>query len=473
MEKSGKRIVSIKVVLCILVVSFFFLSLLPLLYVARYDLPFGDDMMFYKESAKTWNETGNLGAVFQVAVETTRSGYVNWQGTYFPIFMLCFQPAVFSLSLYSLTPWIMLLLLIASSLFTGYVILIRYLQLNAIDWILIVFTALLFQIQLLPDIKEGFFWYNTALLYTASYCYALFLVGFLMLSLIVKSSLGRLASLLAAAIFVVAVAGGAVSLILPMLFLVLSIFLRDVVKRNKRGIISTGFILILMIVGSVINLSAPGNAIRIAFEHDYYGSHGLSALDAIMQSVINGALFTAKHTDFAMIVFLGVWIASFHRLLNKMKIRFYHPAIVFILTFGLFCMQFTPMLFSLASIGPPRIQNVIFFSLYWFWAGNVFNTVGWIHQKKKVSLYLPLTNDPIEKGVLNWNVFARKAILILTVFFSFCAFIQRDGGLYANPSVQALSELHSGISKEHYEQRLAELQGDSINEVSVESKILP
>lgn len=134
----------LKILLCSLVGVLFLLSLMPLLYIAKYDLPMGDDLLYGEMTSAAWNESHSFKRVLQAAIEKTTIIFNYWQGTFFSVFLMSLQPAVFSLALYKLTPYIMLGFFIGSTLMLSYVIIVRYLKCKIVDWLLLSFTAMIF-----------------------------------------------------------------------------------------------------------------------------------------------------------------------------------------------------------------------------------------------------------------------------------------------------------------------------------------
>lgn len=475
MERTGKRIVSIKVVLCILIGAALLLSLLPLLSIARYDLPTDDDLQSYElGTTKVWAETHSVGAVLKSAFDSTVTYYNTWQGTYFASFLMYLFPSVLPLSLYGWTPVIMLVALFASTLFIGYALIVRQLKRSRIDWLLISFTALFFQIQIMPSIKEGIFWLSSACLYLLSYCYLLSMFAFLQIARTAKSGFVRALTGVLAALSAFALAGGAFMLLIPIILSTAFILYRDIVGRDKRHIVQTSVLLLILLLGTILSTAAPGNQLRIVRENTQHaGSQLANILFSTIMSVKSGIVFVGKYSGFALFLFGGLCAATFYQTAKQSKGRFYSPILVFLATSALFCMQFFPTFYSVSNEGPARQENIVYLMLYWYYAVNILNLEGWLIRKYQADLWFADLKNTIEKQNAALVRFLRRAFLVVLAVLAFFALAQRESGLHANNSIMAFTEVQSGVAENHYKQLLIIQQGGSVTDMGKDSQILP
>lgn len=474
MADTDKRVIDTKVVLCILIGILLLLSLLPLLYIAQYDLPTDDDLQSYElGTAKVWAETHSVSAVFKAAFDSTVSYYNTWQGTYFASFLMYLLPSVLPLSLYGWTPAIMLFALIASTLFAGYALTVRQFRISRADWLLISLTALLFQIQILPSIKEGIFWLSSASLYLLSYCHLLLMFAFLQIARTAKSGFMRAISGVITALLAFALAGGAFMLLIPTILVTAFILIRDIAGKNKRHIILTSALLLVLAFGTILSTTAPGNQLRMEYFRTYNGAQESNLIRAALQSIKSGVVFVGKYSGFALFLFSGVCAAAFYPALKRSAAQFYHPLVVVFATSALFCMLFFPTYYSISNAGPARQENIVYLMLYWYYAVNVFNLEGWLIQKRRADLWITELQSTMKGQNAVPARFLRRAILIAVTVLAFFAFAQRESGLHANNSVLAVSEISSGVAADHYQQLLTKLQGGSITDEAEDSQILP
>jgi hypothetical protein len=323
-------------------------------------------------------------------------------------------------------------------------------------------------------VKEGIFWLSAACLYTLSYSYLLSMFALLQIARTAKSGFARALCVVLSALLAFALAGGAFMLLIPTILILAFLLYRDIASRDKRRIVLTAVVLLVLLIGTILSTMAPGNHMRIERENTQYdGSIWLNLIWATLLSIKSGIIFIGKYSGFAIILFSGLCAAAAYPALKRSTARFYHPLFVFIATFALFCMQFFPTFYTVFNPGPARQENIIYLMLYWFYALNVLNLEGWLIQKHRLHLWIADLKGTAEKQDASLVRLARRAFLLAIAVLAFFAFAQRESGLHANNSIMAFSEIQSGVAAKHYEQVLIERQGGTVDEQTKDSQILP
>ena len=87
-----------------IIVALFALSLLPILYVGLYTHPTGDDFWYGQLVMKAWREQHSVFACLGAAFTTIKEFYYTWQGTWYSIFLFCFNPELFVKGGYKIVP---------------------------------------------------------------------------------------------------------------------------------------------------------------------------------------------------------------------------------------------------------------------------------------------------------------------------------------------------------------------------------
>ena len=82
--------------------------LLPLLLVAKYNFPSGDDWSYGAKAYKALAEGGGLLDVLKCSFEVMAHNYVNWEGRFSNSFLASLQPGIWGEQYYCVVPWIML-----------------------------------------------------------------------------------------------------------------------------------------------------------------------------------------------------------------------------------------------------------------------------------------------------------------------------------------------------------------------------
>ena len=163
-------------VFCLIVLVF---SLLPLLYVSRYNHPTGDDILYGVDARLVWQNTHSIPQIIGSALQGVAHDYQIWQGTYAALFLMRLQPTVFSEKLYFLTPFLVIGLLLV-----GYWYLLcqirRYiLPLERYEQLGLWSVLMILSLQWAVSPKEAFYWYNGSVYYSGFYGITMLLFGLL------------------------------------------------------------------------------------------------------------------------------------------------------------------------------------------------------------------------------------------------------------------------------------------------------
>lgn len=144
------------------------ISLLPLLYIGRYNVMAADDFSMCKEMHHVVTEGGGIGGVFAYALSYVVKSYRTWIGCYSVSFLDVFNPGVFGEQFTWITPVIMAGSILAA-LYVTIRCIISYFYGKDVHrkecleiWALLSFLV----IQTVPSPSEAFFWYAGAIAYT-------------------------------------------------------------------------------------------------------------------------------------------------------------------------------------------------------------------------------------------------------------------------------------------------------------------
>lgn len=354
------------------------LSLIPIIISSFYSHPLADDFGFSEKVNHVVKNGGGLFDILSASFQQVKDTYLDWQGTYAAIFVFSLQPAAFSEHIYFLTTFVMLIALIASTLFFVNTI-FNILGYDKKIGIIISFVILLLSIHFVVDKKEAFFWWNGSSYYTLFYSFSLLFFSILIklyyAEKIIKKVIFLIISLLLAAILG---RGNYSTALLTTVILAFVIFL--LIKHKKKISLCYVMIFLILITGFVISMIAPGNSVRAAT------LTGESPVKAIIHSVFYAVVYIAKWTGLAQLAGFSV-IGFFAYILTKnSKYKFQYPFIVFVLSVLVFATQLTPPLYAMNSVGSGRQVNIYYYSYYIFMSFNIFYIIGWINQKDIVRI---------------------------------------------------------------------------------------
>ena len=241
-------------------VLIFLLSLIPILAVARYDCASGDDYGFGAAAHQAFVRTGSVAAAVQADVHHVGEVYEIWQGTWLSCFLFGLHPEVFHYHAYVIVPWIMLLVLSAGVLiFVHHFLTVRFgfsgsLSLTA------AMILLISMVQLVPDRRFAYFWWNGSIHYTVPFSLAL-------LSLVCADQwlrTQRRRSLVFLCILAAALGGMSypAALLAPVLIFLFTA--ADLIRKHNSGKRAAFFLIPAALegIGLWISAKAPGNRVR-------------------------------------------------------------------------------------------------------------------------------------------------------------------------------------------------------------------
>ena len=429
MKLSDKKKIFFSIVFIALLLCLIF-SIIPILTLAKYSAPFADDFSFSCETHRAVQNGDSIIQVIKAAAGKVSDVYNTWQGTFSGIFLMAFQPGIFSLSAYRFTTWIMLAALISGVFFFFYSLFSKAFKLPGFVSGIVSCSALILCIQLVPSANQSFYWYNGAVYYT--FTYGLTLITYaLMICYIVNGSciLIPILSILSAVI------GGSnfvTALLSCIILFFATIFLLLIRNPRWKGILIP---LTIVVVSLIISAAAPGNAVRQA---EY--PNAPDAFTAVLLSFTN-ALHYAVHwitlPYIGLLVFLTpvIWFS-----LPDSSCKFQYPAVISLLSFCVFSSMFTPHLFAEGTAGPDRLINILYFSFVILSIINLFWWCGFLHRKQKEKQAHTTQQD--------------RAVIPSTVFSALFFFLSIVLGILLfdiHPtSVMALGELKNGDAQEYF-----------------------
>ncbi len=330
-------------------------SVLPLLAISFYSHPHYDDYGFSANVHHAWLDSGNMVTLLKTAAQSAVSVRQNWQGTYLGTILSNVQPGVFSENLYFLTTFILLAAFLLCFGFFFATVLRVWFKAAGYEIIMIASLALFLMIQLLPQINEGFYWFNGGIGNTFVYSLIVFSLGLMIRLWYAK---GAKAWWLSAALLVLMVALGGGSYGGGLFFLCISalVVFYALWIRHRYRFVYAG-LLVVLAACFVYSMSAPGNDNRALI----MGTR-ISAPEAVLKSLYYGVTLLGNYFSLPVIAVLLFFLPVFWKLSQNSELSFSHPWIAMVLGIGLFCTQLVPPMFSGVFIGGGRIQNTYYFS---------------------------------------------------------------------------------------------------------------
>ena len=431
MKKFADRKISYRLLALTAVIVLIF-AIVPLLYIAKYDVPVDDDLGY---SAQTHAAVVNGDSFFKVitcAITKTAETYKSWQGSFSAVFLMTLQPGIFGYDYYQITAYLMLFSLIGSifyfcrTFFTG---------LFGADRHLSYFIAAVVSficIELVPWPNQSFFWYNGSVYYTFFFCLMLVLCGISIKFL--KDEKKWLFIIICVLSFFIG--GGNYVTALSCAILGFSAVALLALSGNKKWRFFALALLLLLLSFSLSAL-APGNSVRQAESPDHPG-----VFEAIRLSLWWGGYFvklwcSSQYWGMLLLLSPVLWEIS---KTEEVTLRF--PLAVSCFSFLFLCAMCTPHIYALGSPGPERIQNIIYFAFIILSIINLFWWFSWINKKRV----------PRPETYLSPVAFIPTALLA-----GACFIFPIITGTAKMTSAIALGELRSGEAAIYYNEQLQRL----------------
>ncbi len=433
----------------------FIISLIPILIIAKYNHSCADDFSFGIGVHRAWAQTHSLLEVLKAIGNTVHVIGQTWQGTYSAIALFTIQPAVWGEQYYFLTTYI-----IIAFLFWGIFSFFR-------SWIgrttggkpiadIVSCCVLILFLQLVPTPVESLFWWNGASFYVIWGALMLVQISrFLTVSREKKCSILQCAVM---SVLGILLAGS--NYITALLTVEMSvIFLANCIYSRKNWR-QAAVVLLVTLVGFIISVSAPGNAVR----QQQYAT--MNPILAIVESFLYAYRWAITWTPDTLILVLLLCLpfAIGTQIKANEKVPQIPLWIKLVLLIGLFASTFTPTLYSGNGIGPERAQNLRFLLWVILCFASEFivaeHAVGWIRKNGHSSVL---------EDVRAW--FSPKKAILLFGVFSIAMLLSGMRAYYFNQfdcftSVSAVHSLLKGDAKEYdriADERMQLLLGDEAN----------
>lgn len=361
-----------KIIISVLVAALG-LFIFPILFATLYGLPAADDFI------NTIQFINHEGSFWTVIIDNAKLIYMNWQGTYFGNFIAQI-PIFYLLGVSGLR-----LMMFFSAVFLFFSMFfclktfadkLGVFQSEKILFVLTVFFLFVFYPLNFCNFDEIFFWYTCVCVYTIPLA-----VCFLAVVSYLKYSEGKkMLWLLSGIIFGFLGAGGALNISAFLCTVLLFLICYDFIIGKKLHL--SAFIGLFALLGSILNVVAPGNFVR----HDVINSN-YNIFSAVFYSFYTVTYEIIKGIEAGVLptVIVLVFILSY-RNLKESKIEFKYPVLITVFGYLSCVISVFPVIFGYNGTGLAgrtvfvELIVIIFYTMlvtvYW---------AGWLC-KKNISL---------------------------------------------------------------------------------------
>ena len=330
------------------------LSLIPILWLGRYNVMCIDDYDYGRRVHDTWMATGSLQQSAKTAWQQSMDTYGFWQGTFVSCFLMGMCPMNFNYKIAYIVPIIMVGMFVISTLALGKHILCRWLGMDKAGSFFVMFMQLFMYYQVMEAPFQGIYWYNGATHYV--FMESVLFFGLTAISAALWTERKMYAVLLSAVSTVLSVivsGGNLVTGLQAEIVMALLILYTAVTNRKKIILVIIPFI--TGSIGFLFNTLAPGNAQR----SEWSTSTGYSAVMSILLSFYHELSFVIRWTPAFVILIWLMLLPILWKFMKRSYKSFSHPVWV---TLGAVCLiaaMFTPTLYATGAVGLSRVDNII------------------------------------------------------------------------------------------------------------------
>lgn len=419
--------------------AFLIILVLPLLGISFYNFPFSDDFANAKLAHETVLSGGNIFDVIGAAGRTAWKTYFSWQGSYSACFLMALNPIAWGVDKYFIGTFVLLITFVISELLflDGLLSLISMKK----DIIRIFsYSIIIIQLLFVPGIVESFYWYTGAIYYTFFYSLSLILFS-LMIKRNEKKRNEKRTIFLEVSIFILAffIAGGNYSTALITNIVLGTIFLLAIVKNKKIPWFYLSVTLV-SVMGLVLSVLSPGN-------RNHQATMGMTPIESIFASFRYGGEFAFSWIHSYIVVLYMVLIPFIWKGLKQSKFQFRLPGVVIAFAMGVFSAMFTPVLYAIASTGPPRLMCIIYYLFLLLFGLCLVYILGWI-QKRNLKIFSRFSDKKKVCFRYGWS------ILCLICFLGIMGL---SGIKHTNPVLAAL-EIKNGNAEAFRQENLDRIE---------------
>lgn len=424
-----------------LAIAAFAVMMVPLLRLALYSVPWYDDYLFGRVAKVAMEEAGNYWGAVKGAVESVRTEWYAWQGTYTSIFFMTLTPLIWGEDKYFLGP-VFLLLFLALSVFVLVKVLVKdVLKADRASCLVLQAAAAATVIMFIYTAKEGFYWYNAGFHYVGMHSLLLvFTAG--VISLLRARKKGSIVVLLLLSMLgALMVAGGNFVTTLQGLLVLLSIAALGTWFYKRRALLLLPSIAIYA-VGFYKNVTAPGNDKRAA---NFVG-WGYSPAESILRSFWEAFRYLGEFTGWITLAVLVLLVPVIWQMIKKCDFHFHYPGLVLLWSFCLYATGFTPSLYSLGHAGLSRTLNAVKITYQLLLLLNEVYWLGWLNG------YLRKKGKETPAGPAFWWFYPVMGAVMLLIFHT----APNQAGCYS--AYGAYYYIHTGEAYNFHQQYLERVE---------------
>lgn len=361
-----------------------------------------------------------------------------WQGTYISCFFMSLMPAVWGTEMYKVGLWLILLTLIVSIFLLVRVLMRDVLKVKD-NWSCL-FVQSMVSITVMVFMRsaiEGFFWYNSAVHYTAMHSLGIIYIAGLIKLVFSEGKIKTVFLLISGMLFAVVIGDVNNVTVLQVGLVILSIMGFGAIFKKKRVLLLIP-VSICYAVAMYFNINAPGNAIRGAL----YVGMKISPIEAVLRSFQSAITYFDDFTGLMTLAIIIFMLPVILHIVANTNFEFKYPLLVLVWSFCLYATGFTPTLYMMGHTLLGRATNMAKVTFQILLFINIVYLIGWLYRfiKKKKDKTLNIKST--------WSYYFVVALMMVAIF----AAEPNKGGIYS--TYCAYYFVHTGEAYNYYREYL-------------------
>ncbi len=407
--------------MAILLTILYIIGLIPILMIAKYNFPGGDDFSIGENPYKAWLATHSVIQVIYQGILTAYHDYMHWSGTYTSIFFMAVHPGVYGEQFYALTTYLMIGMITFPVMYFLNTLLVKALHVNKYVCHCIAMVFLTVMIQCMVNGVEAYFWYTGAVHYIFPFGFTFLMLGSLIRAKLDESKKKRMFHV-GFATFCAFFVGGGNYISGLFLMLILIVILGFMIKNKQIAKnLDLVFPMIFFMVAFVINAMAPGNLVRGSL-----GTGFSNPLKAVMVSFYYCLYYVFERWMTWNIPAMMLLLAPFlWKAVKNIRFSFRYPVIVAGASYCLVSATFAPSLYALGNIEAGRLQDIIFMTFLVLLLVNETYFLGWLARHLEVK-----TEKEEEQGVFSFRMMNYLVPLCAFLVFAIVISVIPDPDFY-------------------------------------------
>lgn len=455
--------------LAIFLTVIYVISIIPLLWIARYNFPSADDYTNGSVCFHVWEKEHSVSGVIAEAFLRTVDEWFHWRGCFTSSFLSALTPNIWGENVYFITTWLVLGMLSVSTIYLLHTIFTKVFKADNYTGHCIAMLVLLVTVHCMhaSGRVEAFYWYSGAINYVFVHGVSLLFYG-LLISAIYDKGKKRTWDVIGASVLGFLTSGGnqmtmlnaAIVLFLGVVFITL--------KKKWKEYKMLAFPVGIFYIGFVMAVTAPGNFVRAG------SADGMNPVKAILVSFYYCLeLALGEWTTWPVLIAGVMMVPLFWHMTKKTDFRFPYPAVVAVFGYCLVSAMITPPLFAIGNFEAGRLQALTYIMYILIVTLCLGYVTGWARKKYDSKGRKALT----ENADSGYGKDERLCLLGCLIFLGFGSMLMIIPEPHFYTFSSAVTELKSGDAKvygEALEERIQLYRENAAGKVEVKAlKVQP